>query len=112
MRLPSSARQGAPQRSVLQPGAAQLGWVDASRERFEDALVPWSILAEREVTDPAVQEALLAVPYAYGKLGVYSTAALKYETALKAFGGEIDKLGASITSIRQGTFLKGCCGRN
>ena len=82
------------------------GWADASRERFENALVPWSTLAEREVTDPAVQEAMLAVPYAYGKLGVYSTAALKYETALKAFGGEIDKLGASIVSIRQGKFLK------
>ena len=48
------------------------GWADASRERFENALVPWSILAEREVTDSAVQEAMLAVPYAYEKLGVYS----------------------------------------
>jgi len=82
------------------------GWTDASRERFENALVPWSILAEREVTDPAVQEAMLAVPYAYSRLGVYSTAARKYETALKAFGREIEKLGASITSIRQGKFLK------
>ncbi len=72
------------------------GWADASRERFENALVPWSILAEREVTDPAVQEAMLAVPYAYGKLGVYSKAALMYGRALEAFGKEIDKLGASI----------------
>jgi hypothetical protein len=83
------------------------GWTDASRERFENALVPWSILAEREVTDPAVQEAMLAVPYAYGKLRVYSTAAVRYETALKAFDREIEKLDASITSIRQGKFLKG-----
>ncbi len=82
------------------------GWADASRERFENALVPWSILAEREVTDPAVQEGLLAVPYAYEKLGVYSQAALKYGRALEAFGKEIDKLGASITSIREGKFLK------
>ncbi len=82
------------------------GWADASRERFENALVPWSILAEREVTDSAVQEGLLAVPYAYGKLGVYSQAALKYGRALEAFGKEIDKLGASITSIREGKFMK------
>jgi hypothetical protein len=82
------------------------GWADASQERFENALAPWSILAERGITDPAVQEAMLAVPYAYGKLGVYSTAALKYETALKAFGGEIGKLDASITSIGEGKFLK------
>jgi len=82
------------------------GWADASRERFENALVPWSILAEREATDPAVQEAMLAVPYAYGKLGVYSKAALTYGRALEAFGKEIDKLGASISSIREGKFLK------
>jgi hypothetical protein len=82
------------------------GWADASRERFEHALVPWSILAGREVTDPAVQEAMLAVPYAYSRLGAYGTAALKYEAALKAFGGEISKLDASISSIREGTFLK------
>ncbi len=82
------------------------GWADASREQFENALVPWSILAEREVTDPAVQEGLLAVPYAYEKLGVYSQAALKYGRALEAFSKELDKLGASITSIREGKFLK------
>jgi tetratricopeptide (TPR) repeat protein len=82
------------------------GWADASRERFGNALVPWSILAEREVTDPAVQEAMLVVPYAYGKLGVYSKAALMYGRALEAFGKEIDKLGASISSIHEGKFLK------
>jgi hypothetical protein len=81
------------------------GWADASRERYEHALVAWSILAEREVTDQAVQEAMLAVPYAYAKLGVYSQAALKYGRALEAFGREIEKLGASISSIREGKFL-------
>lgn len=82
------------------------GWADASVERYERALVPWSLLAGREVTDLAVQEALLAVPYAYGKLEVYSRAALSYESALNAFGGEINKLGSSIKSIREGQFLR------
>ncbi len=82
------------------------GWADASRERFENALVPWSILADRDVTDPAVQEVLLGVPYAYSRLGVYSTAALKYERTLDAFGGEIGKLDASIAGIREGKFIK------
>ncbi len=82
------------------------GWADASRGRYEKALVPWSILVEREITDPAVQEGLLAAPYAYGKLGVYSKAALMYGRALEVFGTEIDKLGTSIKSIREGKFLK------
>ncbi|WP_303906228.1 tetratricopeptide repeat protein [Thiohalomonas denitrificans] len=82
------------------------GWADASAERYERALVPWSILAKRNVTDESVQEALLAVPYAYGKLGVYGKAALGYGSALEAFGGEIDKLDRSIKSIREGKFLE------
>ena len=82
------------------------GWADASRGLYERALVPWSILAQREVTDPAVQEALLAVPYAYGKLNIYGKAALLYGKALDVFGNEVDKLGASITSIKEGKFLK------
>jgi hypothetical protein len=82
------------------------GWADASRGQYERALVPWSILAEREITDPAVQEALLAVPYAYGKLTIYGRAAVLYGKALDAFGHEVDKLDASITSVREGKFLQ------
>jgi len=81
------------------------GWADASLERFRSALVPWTMLSEGRVTDSAVEEAMLAVPYAYGKLGVYSKAAVLYGKALDAFGKEIDRLGASITSIREGKFL-------
>ncbi len=82
------------------------GWADAAAGNYERALVPWSLLASREITDPAVQEALLAVPYAYGKLNVHGRAALLYGSALESFGGEIDKLSASIESIRAGNFLR------
>jgi hypothetical protein len=82
------------------------GWADAFQGHFERALVPWSILVTREVTDASVQEAILAAPYAYGKLNVYSKAALMYGKALEKFGIEIDKLDASIKSIREGYFLK------
>ena len=82
------------------------GWADAFQGQFDRALVPWSILVTREVTDASVQEAMLAVPYAYGKLNVYSKAALMYGSALKKFGIELDKLDASIKSIREGRFLE------
>ena len=82
------------------------GWTDAFRNQFERALVPWSILVTRQVTDPSVQEAMLAVPYAYGKLKVHSKAALMYGSALEKFGTEVDKLSASIKSIREGNFLR------
>ncbi|HBA89913.1 MAG TPA: hypothetical protein DCZ75_18545 [Geobacter sp.] len=82
------------------------GWADANQGEFERALVPWSILAKREVTDSAVQEALLALPFAYGKLKVYGRSAVLYGQALDSFGKEIDKLGASITSVQEGKFLQ------
>jgi hypothetical protein len=82
------------------------GWADAFQGRFERALVPWSTLVTREVTDASVQEAMLAVPYAYGKLDVYSKAAVMYGSALEKFSTEIDKLDASIKSIREGHFLR------
>ncbi len=82
------------------------GWAAAKQEMFDRALVPWTILAQRNVTDASVQEALLGVPYAYGKLGLYGKSALMYNSALNAISGELDKLDASISTIKQGKFLK------
>jgi tetratricopeptide (TPR) repeat protein len=82
------------------------GWANASAGNYERAVVPWGILAEREVTDSAVQEAMIALPYAYGELNVHGRAALMYGRALESFAGEVDKLDASVQSIREGKFLK------
>jgi predicted negative regulator of RcsB-dependent stress response len=82
------------------------GWANMSIGNAERAVVPWSILAEREVTDRAAQEAMLALPYAYGKLDVHGRAAVYYGRALDAFGAEIDKLNTSVDSIRDGKFLE------
>lgn len=82
------------------------GWANMSTENFERAIVPWKILSSREVTDRATQEAMLALPYAYGKLNVHGRAAVFYGKALDSFGVEVEKLNASIESIREGKFLE------
>lgn len=82
------------------------GWTDVALGKFDRALVPWSILIKRNVTDKAVQEALLGVPYAYAKLELHGKAALLYGSALESFTGELAKLDASIKSIREGKFLQ------
>lgn len=82
------------------------GWANLSIEQFKRAIVPWKILAGREVTDPATQEALLALPYAYGKLDVHGRAAILYGQALDSFAAEVAKLSDSIESIRDGKFLE------
>lgn len=82
-----------------------LGWVSASINHFDRALIPWSLLHQRQQTDEQVQESLLAVPYAYSKLGLYGKAAINYGHAMESFGYEIKSLDDSIRSIRQGKFL-------
>jgi len=82
-----------------------LGWVNASLGDYKKALVPWRILEKREITSESVQESMLAVPYAYGKLDYYGQAALSYGKAMDNFGSEIDRLQASIKSVREGKFL-------
>ena len=82
------------------------GWADVSAQNYERAVVPWSMLAKREVTDAAVQEAMLALPYAYSKLNVHGRAAVLYGDALKSFGEELTKVDASMKSIAEGRFLK------
>jgi len=82
------------------------GWADFSAANYERAIVPWSLLARREATDAAVQEAQLALPYAYAQLEIYGRSALLYGEALESFGQELRKVDASIKSIRDGKFLE------
>ncbi len=82
------------------------GWAEANMQHYDRGLVPWGILAKRNVTDKTVQEAMLAVPYAYGKLNLHGKAALAYGSALEAFGNEMNKLAASSKSIQDGKFLQ------
>jgi predicted negative regulator of RcsB-dependent stress response len=82
------------------------GWADMSARNYAGAVVPWNILAQRDATDPAVQEAKLALPFAYSKLQAYGRAALLYGQALDSFGKETAKVDGSIKSIREGRFLQ------
>jgi tetratricopeptide (TPR) repeat protein len=82
------------------------GWADLSAHDYQKALVPWGMLIERDGTDAAVQEARLALPFAYSKLRVYGRAAHLYGQALDSFGKELEKVDGSMRSIRAGNFLK------
>src|SRR5687768_2753771 len=82
------------------------GWAEASARQYDRALVPWTMLAEREPTDMAVQEVMLAVPHAYASLNLHGRAALSFGRALELFTHQIERLDASIGSVRDGLFLE------
>ena len=62
-----------------------VGWADAEVENYERALVPWMELRSRDLLDSAVQESMLAIPYAMAKLDSISQAADHYLNAIEAF---------------------------
>src|SRR5438067_1985319 len=82
------------------------GWAEATAKHYDRALVPWNILAAREPTDVAVQESMLGVANAYATLNLHGRAALKFGSALELFTNQIQRVDASINSIREGRFLK------
>jgi hypothetical protein len=82
-----------------------VGWADAAEGQFQQALTPWMELRDRNLLDSAVQEAYLAIPYAFAKLNANAQAAENYETAIASFDSETMNLDASIAEINDGTML-------
>lgn len=82
-----------------------VGWADAALGQYQEALTPWLELRDRNLLDSAVQEAYLAIPYAFAKLDANAQAAENYELAIRSFDTETVNLDASIAEIDDGTML-------
>jgi predicted negative regulator of RcsB-dependent stress response len=81
------------------------GWADAEVQAYGRALLPWYELSQGSVTDPAVQEVLLAIPYALARMDLHGRAVQQYEQAITTLLTEKDQLGESIQAIRAGELL-------
>jgi len=84
-----------------------VGWADAEESRYQRALVPWMELRGRDLLDPAVQESMLAIPYAMAKLESISQAADHYLNAIEAFYEETNRIDEAIIKIESGTLFDG-----
>ena len=82
-----------------------VGWSDAETDDYRAALAPWLVLRERSLLDSAVQESMLAVPYAFAQLGADKQAADHYVDAIEAFSSEIVRLTQSIDGIEKGALI-------
>lgn len=83
-----------------------VGWADAELGNFDRALVPWMELRGRNLLDSAVQESMLAIPYAMAKLDSISQAADHYLNAIEAFYEEANRLDRTIEHIESGGFFE------
>jgi hypothetical protein len=88
------------------------GWAAAELNDPKLALVPWTELTTRNITDAAVLEAHIAVPYAMGEIGSYTGALERYQAAVQVFNREKQGLDESISAIRAGKLVQGLLSQN
>ena len=81
------------------------GWAATAENDFRRALAPWTELSKRDLLDSAVQESLLAVPYAYAQLDAQPQAAEYYAKALDIFGAEIARLDEAVGAAEEGRLV-------
>jgi hypothetical protein len=82
-----------------------VGWADAEQDNYRAALAPWMELRDRSLLDAAVQESLLAVPYAFAQLGANEQAAEHYLSAIDSFNAEISRIDSAISAIESGALI-------
>jgi Tfp pilus assembly protein PilF len=83
-----------------------IGWAYAESDNYRRALVPWMELRSRNLLDPAVQESMLAIPFAMAKLESISQAADHYLNAVEAFYEEATRIENAIALIESGTLFE------
>jgi len=82
-----------------------VGWADAESANYRSALVPWMELRGRDLLDSAVQESMLAIPYAMARLDSIGQAADHYVAAIETFHEETRRIDQTIERIEQGRLI-------
>ncbi len=75
------------------------GWSAFNQEQYLQALSPWQELLRREFLYPEVQEAHLAVPFAFEQMNAPGEALLAYSDAETAYELELARIGEAEQSL-------------
>ena len=81
------------------------GWAAVAQEEYDEALRPWQLLHSRSLMYPAVQESLLALPFAYEKLGAQGEAVNAYQSAEELLAREINLIRDMRATLTEGELL-------
>lgn len=76
------------------------GWAAVELEDYALALKPWQQLARRSLIDEYTQEALVAIPYAYEKMGYKSQALQEFRNAEAGYLAELEQLRQVIGQVQ------------
>ncbi|MBV1909125.1 MAG: hypothetical protein KUG78_07355 [Kangiellaceae bacterium] len=83
-----------------------MGWTYVENQQYEKALSHWLELANRDIRDIAVQEALLAIPFAYQKLKAMKPALENYLEASELFQTQIEMITEIEKQVSEGQLVE------
>jgi len=86
---------------TAEPALLGLGWAEIADGHPSLALAPWDELSRKDITEPAVQESLLAIPYILIEAGDYAQAESRYRLAVDAFVAERQRLTNMAQQVRE-----------
>jgi len=76
------------------------GWAAVEQGDYQLALRPWQQLARRSLVDEYTQEVLVAIPYAYEKMGYKNQALQEFRNAEAGYLAEIEQLRQVIGQVQ------------
>jgi len=82
------------------------GWAATELQQYSEALKVWSHLSRASLADENSQEALVAMPYAYEKMGRDGLALQEFKKAEYSFKNEINRLDDVIANLSGDTLLQ------
>ncbi len=80
------------------------GWGYAEQEDYPEALAHWLELSRQPPAEPVVQDALLAIPYAFLQLNAKPQAIEHYKRAIDIYQQEIVEVTAAQTAVQSDVF--------
>ena len=82
-----------------------LGLARNTETHYRESLVPWLELQSRSALDPAVQEALFAIPYTLEKMSQPREALGYYRQTLHIYDAELQRLDTTVAAVKDGDLV-------
>jgi len=82
------------------------GWASVNGQDYREALAPLTVLQNRSIAIPEVQEAVLLVPHVYEKLGVKGRAARGFISAYDRYGDALTQVSSARETLKEADVLE------
>jgi len=82
------------------------GWASVNNGSYEESLAPLTVLQQRSMSIPEVQEAVLLVPHVYEKLGLMGRAARGFISAYDRYSETLEQLSEARKTLKDTDVLE------